>query len=327
MISGIETKALFEASEEHAGEMVGYVNAHKLEESDTFRFVVGHATVGENGAFYGTQFSSEGEQFSDVSRGFVGATAISLYANNPDRIEITSVQSPFHNKGYRQQEYTDIFLSFFPKEKPAEGVGEWALTDAGIVDAIKRRLEELDMLAVYPAIYYDLAVLATKPLADPTMASQTLEIRAHVDKMAGKLKEMSDEDKGMLENLTVFGNIPALELPEAFVRSREKVGITERTLNKDVPRFAHGWIPSVGFRPSGRTWPYMDPECADADRSYGWVLQTLRNKDVTLAEGELKKEVDELRLRDSYAERTLLCLRELAAREHSLLAEDDTINT
>lgn len=79
----------------------------------------------------------------------------------------------------------------------------------------------------------------------------------------------------------------------------------------------HVYLPA-GFRPSGRSYPYMGAHPGDDERNFGQELVALKNKDVGPADYQLGAEVKELRARLEWAEHGAQLLRALYLAETSV---------
>ena len=297
----IDKVPIFEASPELVGQMVGWVDVMPSdEEGSLVNVVAGHATVSVDGARMQALYASQSDtgdlptRLEDINTGFIGGTAVSIYFKNPNVFECVNVQSSVPLPGAGPRIRDSLFGGFHREEKPDVGQGIWAVGEGNIVGAIKKALKQVGAQEMYPAVYYNLAIRAEKPLADTTMQDTTREVFSIVDGQVADINEMLALDTLMKKSLTVFGEHPGSRVPSVFAESREKVGRLERELDKRSKFYTRGWILPVGFRPGGRTWPYMDSMNEDPERSYGPELDELKKGNIDRAYNELGREIVEL---------------------------------
>jgi hypothetical protein len=300
---------LFEAKQEHAGEVVGWTHAEVNSDTELTRVVAGFARIGNEGAEYSYL---SGEQDNILThegsvRGFVGATAVSVCGRRDEIAEIRVLESPI------LLEQKGTFLAYgFPGERPAKGEGVWAMGEAALIQTIKDELARVDADFFYPAVYYNLAVLTDEPIAEYAMNSQTQKILTRAYGQVQGLDTIKNIDATMKHDLTIFGAVPADEVPEAFAESRRKVSAIERELLTDLPAYAHRWFASLA---EVRTWPYMDPLAADERVAFGNELSALREHSIGPADYELRREIVAAEARLKQAHRLIQSLSRLVERE------------
>lgn len=322
---GQRVEVLAEFPAEQAGELVGWSH-FEINERDVIFGAIAYARVGDEGARFSLVVDEDGSQYrnNDSITGFnrtveLGFNAIAAQDDLAAQVYLDGIRSPHlipaDDSTYRGDDLpfgTRLFLG------PEVAKGEWSVGEDAILETIKRQMRAEDINWLYSMVYYNLAYLADEAdiLADPDMSMETSEVSAQATDYVDALRRVQAEDQTMARDLTVFGNVTPDKIPSAFAASRRKVGEIERGLAaKQKVSAVNSWQLPVGFRPSGRTWPYMDPTEADEDRAFGRELTDLRKKDTTSASVELEKELAEIRHRITRANALSDRLGALASRE------------
>jgi hypothetical protein len=212
----------------------------------------------------------------------------------------------------------------------------WIEGSDKIVSGIKENMHEADLDEYYPVVYYtanmllaherfrrgsSLGKVATETilLPDAGMHEITAQELRVADTIEMILSDEHREDKKMLRNLTIFGDVPAKDIPRAFEISRSKVANLEAYAigaGKDLYAQTGIFLP-IGFH-GGRSWPYMDASLPPTDeRSYGRELDSLSSGDPKPAQHELESELDELETRAKYAGQGVIALELLSRAEEA----------
>jgi hypothetical protein len=201
---------------------------------------------------------------------------------------------------------------------------KWADSAAELIGLIKQTLTEHDLMEKYPFLYYfvNSAVSGRHSdtrdllLPDAAMHGTTLEQYEAAHGVESALAASSTNDKSMLRNLTVFGEIPADEIPDEFRQSRQRAHGYEQEVQDGVSRleFPRSVYLPIGFRPEGRSWPYMDAGNEKDETTQG-IIGDLKEKKIDWARTELQREVRELRERHEYAQEGAQRLEALSVAE------------
>ena len=302
---------------ELAGENVGWITVDP--HGDGFLCVnVVTAKVGSRGASFVIEaIESDGEtkivSDSDATSGFVAVSGLCLYLNkengdlkNSDYFNSTygSAASDILFRG------AGIFKNFEPKTPKV-----WAESGVELFSGLKDMLDEHGALQFFPNVYYNLnGHIGRKGerryqkyedllVADPSMTETTSQQQAKAAELIEHFGSMIASDKEMQRCLTVYSHIPAAAVPEVFEASRRSMAVAEINILqmiKDLVAKDFYYLP-VGFRPSGRSWPYMDPTESDERMAFGNQLNALKSENTTPANRELVRELDELGQRMQHA--------------------------
>lgn len=289
-----------------AGELVMWSDLELTEEG----VVIGSlalARIGSGGAVYSHELHEHsGDRpviANDSIRGFEDASQLFFTASNGQEPSasnpwwgtVDGPNAPFRNTHINQ--FDNFTGRLEPDRRPHQKEGRWDEGNDAIVASLRERLEQMDALWLYPAIYYNLAAVASDEakLVDVAMDEQTHREMDAAEDYASSLEFVKKTDEEARKNLTVFGNVPPERIAAAFSRSRRTVGQIERGLQKSRDKMPLGHFqPPIGWRPGGRTWPYMDPTQANEAVSFGRELRALRNDNTGPAADELDREVEEL---------------------------------
>jgi len=309
---------------EFAGEYAGWMNIEEYADNSGVRGDIVYAKISGAGAEVHAVPLSTGELGLPSSSGFMSpvslqfSTAKNIEQNGKWGPELRAIQAPGAHWGRWTQQDT-----FGDRIHPpiAPEVGTWAIGDREILKAIKEQMQAKDIGWFYANVYHMLAYIAEEEdiLADPEMYSETAIQLSAVTSHITTLEDIDSADTIMQRDLTIFGGLSPKQVPEAFKQSRQRVRESEKTietLSKIIT--LSSLLPGIGYRPSGRSWPYMDASTDDENRAFGRELAALQNKDVSPAMHELRRELSEvegrLEVADLVRQRLgILATKELAA--------------
>lgn len=331
---------------EDAGQKVGWVSVVSKENVgqcnvETVDINAGVAHVSEQGASRGyTLRNEDGKEKKIVFPGDVGGfeDSASVHIETVRGMSLKEVarESYIDLTAHNSKRHATCMLEHVCDEET--GV-IFTIGAEDLIAALKKHLKKEDASDLYPIVYYGLnaaighagvreflgSYISTKEnppfVADPQMQDVTEAQLAASETIAADLSTIKDEDETMKSDLTVFSSISADQVPDAFVASRQKVHETEaraiECANTDLLIPSYSFLP-VGFRPGGRSWPYMDATLdASDERAFGRELEGLKYRAITPADYELKKEIQETSLRLQYAQATVKMLRDLLAAEQA----------
>lgn len=309
-----------EFSHNLAGQRVGWVTAQEDPEpdfSDLVHVTVAIGTVGVEGAkcTYVEMESGRGHH-RDSSPGISNAFSVGAIVSRQGGIHPSNFSSGRQPRGERAGGLMVTGASLRP-ESTAEENKRWADGPSELAEALHSAMDSSGVALHYPSLYYlmngamchngILKVCAQPPeynpgpllIADPEMAEETQKQAKLAEQLTEELRAGIAEDKSMMGRLTIFLDKPACEIPEVFVASRRKMEECEANLAKLAEQLivsGHVYLPA-GFRPSGRSYPYMGAHPGDDERNFGQELVALKNKDVGPADYQLGAEVKELKAR------------------------------
>ena len=278
---------------ELAGQRVGWaaVTPYPIERFHGIH-VVG-ATVAEDGAllqYEDREGDSRKRWWSDAAQGFLALTAVTVTvetnASPPDQ------KTRDYSVGFDREKKNDGRLfrrgaDGHVNEEELDKTRRWFMGSAQFMPGVKQLMEAEDLGEYYPLVYYTANVMSAHPyyeyqrssttppanlvMPDATMREITQAQQEVVESILQGYRDQLSEDEAMLNNLTVYSDIPASEIPDAFVASRRKVHQAEVAVTENVGKLLTyaGVYLRVGFRPTGRSWPYMDASCADEDKAFG----------------------------------------------------------
>lgn len=335
--------------EQMAGQRVGWVRVTPAEtqtpvDDPPFEFRIVSATVGDDGARFGltTLENPDGEKSLPIpsQEGFIGVVAVSGALPQGD-------YDPEYESGFQYQSGSNKTLTATsPEYLLLRGLGgntnligrtDWATSKNDLLERIKSQLSGVDLLQRYPQVYYWLNGIVGRfdrlmdssfndlkiddlLIADPEMKNATKDQKDLASTIARSLDRARLTDMNMLEDLTVFGATPASEIPRLFAHRRTEVAGLEQTVQDNLAGLAVRrliYLPP-GYRPSGRTWPYMDPTENDPTKAYGRELRTLEQGSAWMAINELQREVSELTNRRRFTQDGIERLGQLARLETTL---------
>ncbi|PJE65582.1 hypothetical protein COU91_00865 [Candidatus Saccharibacteria bacterium CG10_big_fil_rev_8_21_14_0_10_47_8] len=291
---------------EVAGEMAGWVDIKTTpgRKSDLIWARVAYGRIAVGGAQYSYPISESGTRgySSGDSSGFTECVELGLMApmDWSDIVTESNKAPGLQGLDLNKDRRRAFASSFRYEDLPDKDKGVWVLGAREILSTIKEGLEKQRADWLYANIYYMLAYMAQEEdiLPDPSMQDQTDEELAKAQSASSLLAESQQLDTMMQHRLTIFGDIPAVEIPEVFVDSRRLAHRNERTLralDKDMI-LGRQQMP-IGARSGGRSWPYMDAGESNEDKAFGVELEALRRNDIQPAWRELKREIVELNMR------------------------------
>jgi hypothetical protein len=350
----LETRNLITVKEfgpELAGQRVGWstVLGYGLRPDKVFGVHIATATIDEDGA--SIQYEpreKDGEEvkayWSDAAKGFIAAAGVSVIIitdQDPDEAPRIGPYWSFEDDivagsssgrilrvaGGAHNDEDELYATRVWAENPAETVAnvKKSMTEAGIPDHYPTWYYTANMALAHESFrsgtgFGRLPVEAAL-LPDAGMQEATQAEIATARSMVEDLTDADETDATMLTNLTVFGNVPAKEIPPAFEASREKLyGIEQRLMETEKRLNTQVGI----YLPVGcvRTWPYISADIKPSDgRAFGAELRHLREGDPGLAQSELKQERSELEYRKKHAAQGVAALQALA-RAEAELAQD-----
>lgn len=296
---------------EQAGELVAWVGV--ASPSDSFDSVsVALARVSDEGASYTVyKYPGDEETSHSASEGFEdNATVriVSRTAGQEHEVVDERILANANEKNVAGARHAgSIALVDYPDLFPGHTIehGEWHVGASAIVEGVKNTIEQRSLGWMYSNIYYVLAYASDNDalLADPAMNEATLKEREHAARVKALLEASRRTDTVMMQNLTVFGEYTPGAIPEEFINMRREVAAIEAFISEVRSKaYLAKAVPSVGFRPNGRTWPYMDPIAKDESKAFGRELDGLRNKSIEPANNELSLEIGELDKRIGFAD-------------------------
>jgi hypothetical protein len=324
---------------EQAGQRVGWVHANKYEGEHLDLVEVGMAvaTVGDDGAVVSYLDYKDGKKCytSDSIRGFLAATALQVVLPAEDANLNDLSQIDYMSSGPRvfgpSFKVGEVFAGLSPMYSVytiGDDSLQWAEGD-DFATTIKTVMGAHGLAQAYPAVYLALnnSILhadlrptddsSTAPVVDREMNTITTTEQSEAALILNRLLTARAVDELSLSRLTMFSGTSAQEGPDRFAEARRTVSKLESEITQSAGRMLFKWgtfLP-IGFRPGGRTWPYMDPMVADESVAFGRELEGLRNGDVSTARYELEYELKELDKRYEYAKKGFQVLEALITAE------------
>lgn len=305
-ISGLETVVVKEFHTEQAGELVGWVNVIKTEESELVMAAIAYARIGENGAIYSYETNGEpGDKhfWTDDVKGFEYSTDLEISGKDDTVLHLQPVKSPgidLYRRSKPEKE-SGFANNFYDKFGEPSEVGTWAMGRANIINAIKHQLDENGARWMYPAIYYNLAQIAVLDLqlADPDMHRQTTKEVFETGRYETNMEHIVAADEVMSNDLTIFGHVKPEDIPNRFAESRRHVRNIEKDAQQHREAIVLGkWLMGLG---DVIDWPYMDPTVDDEKRAFGLELEALKSKNVGNVQHALNREILAARKRSEVA--------------------------
>lgn len=331
---------------EMAGERVGWVSSGRVRGDDDengrpWSLNLVTATVSQNGAWFGyeTLQNPDGEKSLPIATqyGFLAVSAIStiLASKEPhdwqDEFNLSYLQESDRGRDKDQLLDRGVNRGLYVDED--EGA-DWARNKAELLELLKGKLADSGFKDRYPQLYYWLNGSVARfdnyggnPFAgfsldelllpDKSMKKKTADQIMHADGVVETLTRMAAHDDKMRKRLTVFSDIPKETVPDRFIDNRNYAAGGEKVIQEHITHLAVRqlvYLP-IGFRPNGRTWPYMDASEPDAEKAYGRELAGLKRGDIEPADFELKREITELEKRRQYADQGLQRLNQLSQSE------------
>jgi hypothetical protein len=324
-MSSTET-AIIEYPAEQAGERVGWASVHDLgPDNPYFGINVVAASVGPDGARYEDSWDRNHDRLLREPEHISGFVAVSgLFLAVPKKmggpLDLRTAHFEYAHKDADGLPILHHGPWRSPDVSPQEDQKRWAGNGQDLLETIKDSFAESGVRHHYPRVYYMLnnvigheryhqasSARDTDPsqllLPDNGMAETTRDQAATSLEVLTNLEAVLDEDTLMKRRLTVLSDIPVAEIPATFRSSRLHVAGLEVRAREHADRlFApqSTFLP-VGFRPDGRTWPYMNPTETDEDISFGSELKMLEQQQIDPAYSELDLEITEVRHRIVFA--------------------------
>ncbi len=328
---------------EMAGERVGWVSTGRIrgeddENSRPFSLNLVTATVSQNGAWFGyeTLQNPDGEKSLSIATqyGFLAVSAISTILASKERHEwhdefnLSYLQES--DRGRDKYQLLDRGVSRGLHTEDDE-VAAWAKNKAELLELLKGKLTDSGFEERYAQLYYWLNGSVARfdnyggnPFAgfslhelllpDKSMKKKTVDQIMHADGIVETLTAMAAHDAKMRQRLTVFSYIPKETVPDRFIDNRNYAAGGEKVIQEHIAQLAVRrlvYLP-IGFRPNGRTWPYMDASEPDPEKAYGRELAGLERGDIEPANFELKQEITELEKRRQDADQGLQRFNQLS---------------
>ncbi len=323
-----------------AGERVGWTSVEEINDNpDLVGVNVVVATVGTQGAKHGYhQHEGESERLysSRSDEGFVAVAGLFVMISREKGIDPHG-STYFRAEERRGEGAGSILLnggSGYHDFVPEDDAKSWADSATELLGLLKDGLARKDVADHYPTVYYYLngmqghdgyrsrnSLRDSNPqelfLADSTMAKTTKKQVAAVNGVVTSLEGVKTEDERMKQRLTVFSDIPAGDVSDAFVKSRQTVAAYEQAVLAALPNMYASplvYLP-IGFRPSGRSWPYMDAVARTEQEAFGIELSALQSGQTGRVNHELDRETKELEHRLEFARQGSHVLRLLLMSE------------
>ncbi len=270
----------------------------------------------------------------DSSPGILNAFSIGAIVSRQGGIHPSNFSFGRQPRGERAGGLMVTGASLRP-ESTAEENKHWADGPSELAGAIHSAMDSSGVALHYPSLYYlmngamchngILKVCAQPPeynpgpllIADPKMAEETQKQAKLAEQLTEELKAGIVEDESMMGRLTIFSDKPACEIPEVFVASRRKMEECEGKLASIAEQLmvaGHVYLPA-GFRPSGRSYPYMGAHPGDDERNFGQELRALNHSNIKPAKQELDLELREFNARFKWAQQGVQSLRALRIAE------------
>lgn len=330
-------------SPDDAGKRVGWAAALPIpERDDLVAFNVVTATVGPEGAYHGYNDDEiNGERMrtysSQTSRGFLHVASLGVLINR----NLPGIHQTNRDFGYSQQDdgrfddarYIRLGANLRNEFAPEDEDKIWADNNQDLLNLLKAQLADADAMTHYPPIYYLMNALFTHPgifkdatytsenlqsfiLADASMAPTTRQEIEGAKHIISNLSSITAQDKGMLHNLGTFRDIPAEDIPDAFVASRRVVAVNEAAILEKLSELAY---PQLVYQPrDGREWPYMDGTVKNEQKAFGRELEDLKMNQSGRAIHELERELKSIEKRIDYARQGFQALHAISFAERNV---------
>lgn len=328
-------------SADQAGERVGWVRmSHQPMEGaeDLIHVQATIGTVGEDGAVVSYMEDGEHKLMGPNSvKGFQAVSAIGgvilQESGIKDHSQVRLTSSGRHRYVQHYQDPSSLMHNGLESRHQGALHRVWVDSPTDLLDTLRGGLQRFGVGDTYSHLYFLLnhatmhADFApndiTGPnssewmLVDPKMHDKTKAENTAAEEVTRQLKLQIENDEDMKRALTIFGKVPAREVPDYFVASRQKAHQLEvaaiEESQKMVVRDAV-FLPA-GFHPDGRSWRYMDQACGDEAIAFGQELASLKSGYVERTNSELDYEINELEKRASYAFNGKMVLNILANAE------------
>jgi hypothetical protein len=328
---------------EMAGERVGWVAVAELPASpDMVRVDIVTATVSNAGARLSIIDGPNGEIWdgSSTADGFLAVAGLyTMFDKSTGRRVRETTNFRASQKDREKGAILRDGGSYYPDESSTITSVEWAENSTSLVGKLKEAMQDHNLSDQYPEMYHlingyvahdayrrrsQLSQIDSSELflvdRDCKVQLSTHHQEALATAVVETLVDATDNDELMRKRLTVFSDITAAKVPKKFEESRRLMRVYEQRILSLVQQshIAELIYLPVGFRPNGRTWPYMDPTVSDEKQAFGDELTALINKNVSPATVELDKEITELALRFKFAQQGADAMRLLHLAEESV---------
>lgn len=339
---------VMEFSSELEGKRVGWVSVRELagrEDSEKMWGVdVVSATVGGEGSELYREVLAVGDDIRRYPRqmGFLAISGMSATLirgrNTPDSFKSYTDCDNARGSGDGGAALLDNGISH-KAQNLSDDEKKWAVGPEGIVSLIKAGMASFDIADQYPQVYYylngtigvmgrqgfngqgsvDGLALRDLLLPDKEMIDKTREQILCANLIRNTLEHSLVEDDLMKRDLTVFSEKPASAILETFSESRGYAAELEANIADLSLKMAIGQLAClpIGFRPDGRSWPYIDASAPDGIGPFN-PSRHLAGEDIWPLARELEREESELAKRIEYASNGLSRLSALASAEESL---------
>lgn len=335
-----------EFSPDQAGERVAWIGYSEREgQFDPYGVLdVAIGTVGREGAQVSYVELGNGERGAHRNsvKGFLGATSLSVTLPLPEPRLADLTQFSYGSSGlpmtYGDVETPNSVMRGANRYNSAriydEDV-EW-VEGNNLAPEIKRVLGSKGLEAAYPTVYIALNYSImhksigvrdrpdlAQPVADHAMHEVTSGENEQVGILLGHLVGVREEDELVQSELARTSDGALRQLAGRFEQSRRLVADHEADVLQAANRMLFRWgahLP-IGFRPNGRTWPYMDPVAQDETKAFGQELKALMDNEARPAQYELTRELKELDKRIDHAKAARNTLSRLQSAERRRIVE------
>lgn len=337
---------------ELADQRVGWSAITSYGDAHPGRMIVAHlvtTTIGEDGAsleYEAREKDGETQKayWSDAAKGFVAPASVSVIIDTekgPDEQQRVGpywslkdgvINGSSDGRILRQtadgrSDEAELAEKKVWADSPTEVMGNTknALSDAGLEDYYPLVYYTANILLAHEGLrdgngFYNTFPLEAAIMPDSSMRATTQQEWATAEAIVNNLLAEDQEDETMLQNLTVFGDVPADQIPQTFRLSRGKIAEAEQqaiAAEKEL-HAQHGVFLPIGFH-GGRSWPFMNASLPSTDeRAFGMEIDRLREGKLKLVIRELERERDELFLRIRFANRGVHALQLLERAEAEL---------
>jgi hypothetical protein len=305
------------------------INGDQNNRLDVVNFDVTIAQIGSNGAVYGcTEFYDQDEVVRHI---FFPGDVLGFVAT-------AGLRATLHRSSNLYEDPPVLFIAMGAQANSqieldtSEVTTDKTLHDAGrVLSVMKKTLEDHQLGELYRPLYYQLNTAlghrglrsalgcyggAMPLLADPEFSKETADLIEKAKEVESGLAAQLELDDAMQK---ILNDASIADTVEAFPGSRQAVGECERAiqdLTEGRPQADIFFLP-IGYRPQGRSWPYMDAGARDDQSHYGHELAILKKDDSGrgIVMGEIEREVGELHGRIEHAQNGIKMLQDLHVAE------------
>lgn len=342
---------VIEFSAEQASQRVGWTSVREFPRTNAEPYYVADiavATVSDEGASLSiSTYKQDGEQRQYCSKdsvlGFEDVSGLSVTILPNIGIIANSGGIHFRNADQNELEHDQGIIllrgaSSSVIKKPREEEKVWGNNPEDVLSGLKTELDRFEMAEHYPKIYYylngclghsDFALptyekpRTSKYIPDPDQRQQTEEQIELARKITVALGSSVQNDLRQINLLgELGGRSPDDQRIDSFVKSRKTAHELEAEISDTYIKILANslvYLP-IGFRPNGRSWPYIDAGSSDPQTAFGVELDELKNGSADLAISELKREQKELSHRNIYASKGFIALCGLGEAEREALS-------